>query len=202
MKSIVGFLKTTLLGGVFFLMPIVTLAIILGKALQIADKIVKPVSEHVPDNWDFGLGKATLLALVLTVLACFLSGLLARTKAARSVAGGIESAVLSKIPAYEYIKQLSTSALGLDTLGKHPVVLVQVDSGWQIGIQVEDLHNGLVAVFIPDAPDPHSGALFYMQRERVTIVGVPIASALNCLKRYGVGSTALLQALGAERKTT
>ena len=75
MKSVLGFLKTTLLGGVFFLMPIVTLAIILGKALQIADKIVKPVSEHVPDNWDFGLGKATLLALVLTVLTCFLAGL-------------------------------------------------------------------------------------------------------------------------------
>ena len=71
MKSISGFLKTTLLGGVFFLMPIVTLAIILGKALQIADKIAKPVSEHVPGDWNFGLGKATLLALGLTILDLF-----------------------------------------------------------------------------------------------------------------------------------
>ncbi|MGP0105940.1 hypothetical protein, partial [Rhodoblastus sp.] len=67
--------------------------------------------------------------------------------------------------------------------------------------QVEDLRNGLVAVFIPDAPDPHSGALFYIQRERVTPVGASIASTLNCLKRYGAGSTALLQQLGANRET-
>ena len=201
MKSIAGFLKTTLLGGVFFLMPIVTLAIILDKALQIADKIAKPVSEHVPGDWDFGLGKATLLALGLTILVCFLAGLLARTKYARWVASGIETTVLSKIPAYEYFKQLSTSALGLDDLSKHPVVLVQVDAGWQIGVQVEDLGNGLVAVFIPDAPDPHSGALFYMQRERVTPVGVSIASALKCLKGYGAGSTAFLQKLAAHRET-
>ena len=60
--------------GVFFLMPIVTLAIILGKALQIADKIAKPVSEHVPGDWDFGVGKATLLALALTVLSVFWLG--------------------------------------------------------------------------------------------------------------------------------
>jgi uncharacterized membrane protein len=194
-------LKTTLLGGVFFLMPIVTLAIILDKALQIAEKIAKPVSEHVPGGWDFGLGKATLLAIALTVVVCFQAGLLARTKYARWVATGIETAVLSKIPAYEYFKQLSTSALGLDDLGKHPVVLVQVDAGWQIGVQVEDLGNGLVAVFIPDAPDPHSGALLYMQRERVTPVNVSIASALKCLKSYGAGSTALLQKLAANRET-
>jgi uncharacterized membrane protein len=104
MKSMFGFLKTTLLSGVFFLMSIVTLAIILDNALQIADKVVKPVSEHVPDNWDFGIGKATVLALGLTVLVSFLAGLLARRKYARWVAGGIESAVLSKIRACEYIK--------------------------------------------------------------------------------------------------
>jgi uncharacterized membrane protein len=93
------------------------------------------------------------------------------------------------------------SALGLDNLGKHTVVLVQVNAGWKIGVQVEDLKNRLVAVFIPDAPDPHSGALFYMQRDWVTAIGVSIASAMSCLKRYGVGSTALLQALGGERGT-
>ncbi len=77
----------------------------------------------------------------------------------------------------------------------------EVDAGWQIGVQVEDLENGVVAVFIPDAPDPHSGALVYMQRERVTPVGVSIASALKCLEGYGAGSTALLQKLAAHRET-
>jgi uncharacterized membrane protein len=200
MKSIVGFLKTTLLGGVIFLMPVVTLALVMGKALQMAEKFVKPVEAHVPDNWDFGMGKATLLAVGLTVLVCFVAGLLAKTKYANWLVKGLETSVLSKIPAYEYFKQLGTSVLGVDALQQRPVVLVQVESGWQIGIEVEDLKNGFVAVFVPDAPDPHSGALLFVDRQKAMPVGASIAATLGCLKRYGAGSTALFQKIPAGEK--
>lgn len=184
-----------MLGGVFFLMPVVTLAIILGKAFELAHKIVKPVADHMPPEMDYGVGSATILAIGLTILACFLAGLLARTRAARLFVGGLESAVLSKIPAYEYFKQMGSSALGLDEKSKHQVVLAEGDCGWQIGIQVEDLRNGLVAVFIPGAPDPRSGSLFFIPVEKITPVDTSIASALNCVKRFGVGSGALFQLL-------
>jgi hypothetical protein len=42
---------------------------------------------------------------VLVALICFLAGLLARTVPAQHIVNALESSVLSKIPAYEYLKQ-------------------------------------------------------------------------------------------------
>jgi uncharacterized membrane protein len=136
--------------------------------------------------------KGTLLAVGLIVLVCFVAGLLARTKLAKKLVKGLDSEVLSKVPAYEYFKEVSKSMLGVQELGKHPVVLAQFGGAWRIGIQVDGINNGLVTVFIPDAPNPHSGAVYFMPPDQVRPAGVPLAATLNCLKRFGAGSSALI----------
>ena len=50
-------------------------------------------------------GAATALSVVLVALVCFLAGLLARTVPAQHIVNALESSVLSKIPAYEYLKR-------------------------------------------------------------------------------------------------
>jgi hypothetical protein len=56
---------------------------------------------------------------------------------------GLENTVLS---AYEYLKQESASALGVATMAEQPVVLVETDVGWQIGVQTETSRGGFVPV--------------------------------------------------------
>ncbi len=192
MKPILMFARTTFLGGVVFLMPIVVLAVLLDKAMSLALKIAKPVSQHIPAEFDFGMAKGTLLAIVALALICFLAGLLARTKVAHDAVGALESSVLSKVPAYIYLKQASGNLLGLDELAKHPVVLVQREGGWQIGIQVQAEQSGLVTVFIPNSPNPHTGAVHLVAPERVKRLTAPLPAALKCLKRFGAGSSELI----------
>ena len=67
---------------------------------------------------------------------------------------------VSKIPAYEYLKQESASALGVTEIGELPVVFVPMEGGWQLGLQTEALSDGLVSIFVPGAPNPHSGWSF------------------------------------------
>ena len=193
MKPIVQFVRTTLLGGILFLIPIVTLAIILGKALQLANKVVEPMASHLPETVDIGIARATVLAIGATVLFCFLAGLLARTALARSMVGGLERSVLAKVPAYEYFKQVSESALGIEELGKYPVVLIELGGARQIGVQIEALKDGLLAVFVPDVPNPRSGALYFVSPESVKPAGASLAAALQCLRRFGAGSGELLR---------
>ena len=47
MKSILQFLQTTLLGGLLFLVPIVALVFVLGKALDLAHKLVDPLAARI-----------------------------------------------------------------------------------------------------------------------------------------------------------
>jgi uncharacterized membrane protein len=174
MNAIAQFVRTTIVGGLLFLAPLVVLIVILAKAFDYAKKGLNAVVVHVPAVSDLSAGVATALAVVLVGLICFLAGLLARTVPAQHIVNALESSVLSKIPAYEYLKQESASALGVAEIGELPVVFVPMEGGWQLGVQTEALSDGLVSIFVPGAPNPHSGSVFSFRR---TPFGLPASSS-------------------------
>ncbi len=188
MNAIAQFVRTTVVGGLFFLAPIVVLIVILAKAFDYAKKGLNAVVVHIPAASDLSAGAATALAVALV---CFLAGLLAHTLTAQRVVDALEASVLSKIPAYEYLKQESASALGVAEIGELPVVFVPMEGGWQLGVQTEALSDGLVSIFVPGAPDPHSGAVLFFSTDNVRPAGIKLVAALNCLRRWGAGASAI-----------
>jgi uncharacterized membrane protein len=191
MKTIAQSVRTTIIGGLFFLAPIVVLIVVLAKAFDYAKKGLSAVAVHIPAASDLSAGVATPLAVALIALICFLAGLVARTVTAQRVIDTLESSVLSKIPAYEYLKQESASALGVAEIAEHPVVFVPMEGGWQLGVQTEALSEGLVSIFVPGAPDPHSGSVFFFPTDTVRPAGIKLVAALNCLRRCGTGASEL-----------
>jgi uncharacterized membrane protein len=193
MKRILKFLRTTLVGGLLFLVPIVMLGIVLGKALGIARKIVEPLAAHLHVESVIGFQTPLLLAVGGIVLLCFLAGFFARTVLARKIVNRLETAVLSNVPGYEFLKRMSESTLGVEKDGGYPVVLVRFDDAAQIGFRIEVLENGLVTVFVPAVPNANSGEVYLISSDRISLLEVPPARALKCLKQLGVGTGALLR---------
>ena len=191
MQTIAQFIRMTVLGGLFFLAPIVVLIVIVAKAIDFAKTGLNAVLVHLPFAADIDAGAATLLSVLLIAIICFLAGLVARTATAKRVIDAIELSVLSKIPGYEYLKQESASMLGVGETGELPLVFVAMEGGWQLGIRTETLGNGLVSVFVPGAPNPHSGSVFFFPADTVHPAGVKLAAALNCLRRCGAGASTL-----------
>jgi uncharacterized membrane protein len=192
MKPFLKICRTTLAGGFLFLLPIIVLVMLLGKALELAHKLVDPLAVHLPVVSFIGLQTPMLMAIAILVFFSFLGGVIARTVLAQQLVGKLESSVLSSLPGYEFLKGVSESMLGVEKL-TYPVVLVRFDDACQIGVHVDTLENGLFAVFIPDVPNPQSGSVFFMSSDRVTSSGIPAIATLKCLKRLGVGSGALLR---------
>jgi len=58
---------------------------------------------------------------------------------------------------------------------------------------MEELENGWLVVFVPQAPTPFSGALFYMPPDRVKRIETTSAEMLKAVARFGVGSRAILK---------
>ena len=192
MKTLTRFIRTTILGGVFFLIPIVVLIIILAKALEYANKILQALVAHISAASELSATAATALSILIVALVCFLAGLIARSMTAQRLVGGLEASVLSKVPAYEYLKQESASALGVATMTEQPVVLVETDVGWQVGVQMESSRGGFVTVFLPGAPNPHSGGVYFVPADRIRSAEVKLVGALNCMRRCGMGAPTLL----------
>jgi uncharacterized membrane protein len=136
------------LAGLLFLIPFVALGIVLGKAYEIAHKVAGPLAELTPTHPLFGLEARILVALSPMVSFFVVAGLFAQTILAQMLIKGIEAAVLSKVPSYEYFKSASESMLGAEKHAKYPVVLVSVGSAWQIGLHIEKIENGLVVVYL------------------------------------------------------
>ena len=95
--------------------------------------------------------------------------------------------MLSKVPAYEYLKPAGASVMGLGEMADHPVVLAKLGGAWRIGVQT-DVVGGLVAVFVPNSPNSMSGSVFFIAADSVRPIGVPLAAAFGCLRRCGAGS--------------
>ncbi|MGI9402004.1 MAG: DUF502 domain-containing protein [Rhizobiaceae bacterium] len=189
------FFKTTVLGGIVFLVPFAALMIVLGKVLPIARKLVDPIVERLPYESLIGLDVPVLLTLSLILLICFAAGLLARTRVAKSLVGKLETAVLKKIPGYDLLQSMSADVVGMDDKNDHKVVLVRFDDAWQFGLKIDEISGGkLVAVFIPDSPTPQTGSVMIVEANRVKPTNIPIISMFACLKNRGTGVHKLLSA--------
>jgi len=63
-----------------------------------------------------------------------------------------------------------------------------MDGVRQIALQIEEEgDDGIVTVFVPDAPNPRSGGVFFVPADLVTPIDVPLASAIKCLMNLGTG---------------
>ena len=185
-------MRTTLVGGVVFLVPIVVLVVIIDKALGLAHHLTDPLAAHFP----ILIGNApVLMASVFLVLVCFFLGLCAMTGPARLAVAWLESTLLSKIPGYVFLKGAGESVLGLEEHAPYPLVLARIEEAWQFGFLIEHLDGGHLAVFVPGAPNPMSGSVYFMSTERVRPSDVPVAAALKCLRQLGAGAHALLHDL-------
>lgn len=188
MKPVLHFLKSTITGGILFLVPVILIITIISKAFDIAEKITAPLAGLIHSN-----RSSQLIATAFIVLFCFLSGLLAKTALAKRSMGFLESEVLSYIPGYEFMKGIGESILGIEEVQKgYEVVLARIENAWQIGFVIERTRNGHSAIFVPNAPRPWSGSLFFMTEDRIKPINIPHKSAFECLRRLGAGSGPLL----------
>ena len=134
-----------------------------------------------------------MLAIALLVIFCFAAGLFARTALAQRGVHWLESAVLSNVPGYQFLKSTGESLLGVEQEPAPQVVLARIEDAWQIAFVVERLEDGHLAVFVPGAPNPQLGSVYFMTEDRTRPAGIPPAAALKCLTRLGAGSSALLR---------
>ena len=85
-----GFLKTTAIGGLIFLLPLVAIGGLLGYVYNIVLAIYKPLAEYIPGG-SIGVTSLMFLAAVgILVSLCFFCGLAARRAIARRFSQAIE----------------------------------------------------------------------------------------------------------------
>ena len=193
MNPIKSFLKSTLVGGLMFLVPVVLIAVVLRHALQFAGKIAKPLAAVLPVSHVGGVAVATIIAVAILLFIAFLAGLLSRTGAGRRVTHWFEESILGGMPQYRMVKSLAEGFTQIEGGAGMQPVLMHGDDGWMLGYQMEELPNGWRVIFLPASPTPMSGNVMYVEASRVKPLDISMREAMQLVKRLGIGSAETLR---------
>ncbi len=196
LMSVLGVLARRLVLGMVFLLPMVLVFIVLGHAVKLVGALAKPVSHIVPVESYVGVSGESVIGLLLILLLAFGAGFAASTRHGRRVTRFWENSLLGGIPQYQLVKSMADGLTQVESMAGVTPALVSRDGAWQLGYQLEDIPDGWVAVFIPRAPTPMSGDLFYVPKDRVVPLNIPMAQAMLVVKRMGLGSSEAMRKAG------
>ncbi len=194
MRRIVDFLKTTILGGLFVLLPVVVVILLLSLAVAAVVGVMKPLMELLPIKSVAGLAAVTLAALLLLLVFCFLTGLLVRMRLVRLAKEWVERFLLERLPGYLMFKNLTRRLAGEQGIEFAPGLMDLYGSEARaLGLIVEEHEDGRFTVFVPLSPMATVGQVFLLPSSRVQKLEAKFVDVVNSLTQWGMESTKLLQ---------
>ena len=191
MKHARELVVSTVIGGVFIVVPVYLAVLLLLKGMKSAASLVRPVAVLLPD-W---LPAEQFFSLVVVLVACFFVGAAVRTQAGRIAREKIERTFFERLPGYALLRSLTQRLAedGDETAWKP--ALVELEDALVPAFIIEELDDGRLTVFVPSVPTPLAGAVYILARERVHLLDIPFTQAIRSISRWGAGSKELVAAM-------
>lgn len=193
MKKLTEFLKTSLIGGLFVLLPLIMFYLLLAEMLELVVALATPIADLFPEGTFDRVNAPVLIALILIVGASFLLGLTLRSMTLRRSGLWIERTVLGRLPLYTAVKSLSRGLIGAkEDATFRPALLNSPDGVREIVYVIEDHGDGQVTVLVPWSPTSFSGSVKIMGSDRIEMLEASLGDASRVLSQWGIGARELL----------
>jgi len=190
-KRIRNFLRTTLIGGVVALAPLTLIILLFRWVINVIGRTLTPLVDTILQDSDpnpyfkFAL---YLISFTAIVLFFFIIGLVIRTRYFRFL-NRAEDRYLLKIPGYKLAKETIQQFFGKNRSFFKEVVLVDIfNSGALMTGFITDDQGDIISVFVPTGPNPTSGNIYHLQKERVTRTTASVDVGMKTIISCGAGS--------------
>jgi uncharacterized membrane protein len=195
-RNTIRFLRTTAIGGLLFLLPLIVVGALVGQVVPIVLSIAESLGEILPGfvKTPGGIALLIVLAIVILLFLCFGAGLVARRSFGRNLSDAFEKKLVLLFPRYAILKdQMADSIGGGQTETQMKPVLIRFDDSMRIGFETERSEDArLVSVYLPGSPDPWAGFVAVIDTDRVEPLNADFGVAVASYEQLGRGSIALL----------
>jgi len=201
MKAFRELVVSTVVGGLFIVVPVYLAVVLLLKGMQAVAGLVRPLTALLPD-W---LPAEGFFSLLIVLALCFVVGTAVRTRAGRAAREGMERLFFERLPGYGLLRSLTQRLAGDTEQSAWTPALVEIEDALVPGFIIEEVGDDRLTVFVPSVPTPLAGAVYVLARARVHPLDVPFTQAIRSISRWGSGSAELVAAIRTpviERKTT
>lgn len=191
MKYAREFVMSTIVGGLFVVVPVYLAVLLLLKGMKTVAGLVRPFTALLPD-W---MPAERLLSLLLVFGICFAVGAAVRTRPGRAVRERLERTFFERLPGYGLVRSLTQRLAGDSEESAWTPALVEIEDALVPAFIIEEHDDGRLTVFVPSIPTPLAGAVYILERARVHALDIPFTQAIRSVSRWGAGSKDLIAAM-------
>ncbi|NQV33033.1 MAG: DUF502 domain-containing protein [Phycisphaeraceae bacterium] len=201
MKRLKNFFKSALIGGLLVILPLGIMFAIVVWIFNQVHKAIGPLTRKIMEQSTMQAIVADILVIGLIITACFVVGVLVRTRLGKWIYLTLENSFLKKAPGYSLIKETVFQFLGNKQSPFSSVALVKIyGNDTLVSAFITDTHeNGMSTVFVPTGPNPTSGNIFHLDSKYVFPVDIPVEDAMRSIISCGAGSSRMIGKM--EKKT-
>jgi len=192
MRTFKEFLKTTISGGLFVLLPIMLFVLMLGEILELVVGLATPIADLFPKGTFDQAKFPVLIALVLIVGVSFLIGVAMHSSSGRRFGIWIERNTFGRLPLYNALKRILTGFIKTDGQAAFKPALLKSSDGDDFAYVVEDIGDGKSAILLPWAPTPFAGTVKIVERARVELLDTDLGELTKVLSLWGAGAGELI----------
>jgi uncharacterized membrane protein len=189
MKNILDFIKTTIIGGLFVLLPVILLYLALSEAGEMLVVMASPIADlFFPGRFE-DIKSPILIAIPLLIGISFILGLIMLSDSGRRFGNWIERIIFGRVPGYNAIKSLTKGF----TDSQHessfkPALLKSAEGEKEFVYIVEELDDNNLTVMVPWSPTPFAGSIKIMPKDRVEPLAVSMGKLTEAISQWGIGT--------------
>ena len=185
MKKLWSNLKSTILSGILFLLPVFVVMLILQKLYGKLTGFGAQMASMLGLKSVAGIGAASIATTVILLALFYLSGLIVKVAFISNFMGWVEKTFLQHIPGYLGYKVKMEEKL-LPKMENRTAALIQVGEILRPGFLV-NRDQGKCVVFVPNTPDTNTGEVWVVEESRVRELGKADDAFLNGIRHSGRG---------------
>lgn len=192
-----NFMQTTILGGIAAILPIALIIILFQWLFKVIYRNLVPITNWFHLDTDIQRILGTAIIAISIIFLFFLAGLIVRSRIGRFFKHAFEKRYLMKIPGYNVARETVRQFFGKNQSFFSEVVLVDIfNTGTLMTGFVTDKHNSYYTIFVPTGPNPTSGNIYHVKREKVFHTTTNIQNGMKTIISCGAGSNEIF----ADRK--
>lgn len=195
MEKIKDFVKTTFIGGLGVILPILILIIVFRMLFNLITKSIRPLTNLLGVGM-FGKGiLADVISIAVVILICFAVGVAVKNRTVKFYHEQVEEKLLSRVPGYKAIKGAMQYFKGGQERPFTSFALVKVYGRETLtyGFITESHSDGSYTVVVPQWPIPTQGDIFHVPGKDVFIMDVQVEEAMKFVIGGGAGSKELIE---------
>ena len=192
------YVNATLIGGIAAILPLGLVILVIRWLVNLVQKYLGPIVEwfaHLVDMDSYWLMLASYVVLIIAILTgFFFIGMIIRTRIGQFFKKELEQKYLMRIPGYKIARETVMQFFGKNRSFFSEVVLVDLfNTGTIMTGFITDDHGEYLTVFVPTGPNPTSGNIYHVKKDKVLHTSANVDSGMKSIISCGAGSADIFQ---------